>query len=340
MYKATKMSLMLVGILYSLSLWVYAQADSEGAQQFTFKFPTGRSLSYAMSMQTEVSMDVDASGQKMSMNMTVGFRWQLKLTAAVTSTISGINQDGVTRVKLEPTAIEGDWNLQGPGGVVLLKLRGPHLTGTQNGNQIIDTANNIGVEQAEQFKSEIAPLYMSGEMDITPQGRISHNYGTDTFVQFWNKSLESDNNFFGVVFPNEALPVHGTWNETQHIRELGQVKLDGDGLKCLVTYTRKPDLLVQNQKVQVFTLSAPLKAQNLGGYMQQGGQQLRVNITNMERNTKGLVRYHARHGMLLDSDVRADAHIGMYAQSGGQDATMTMRMNMNMKMRYVPEKKK
>ena len=111
--------------------------------------------------------------------MTIDMRYQVKLTP------DPVSKDGTSTMRLEPSNIESDWDITGPGGRIVLSLRGSDMEGTQNGNVIIDTKKSIGSDQAKQFKKEILPLYLTGQMDMDVSGKVKQFQGDAPFVEFW-----------------------------------------------------------------------------------------------------------------------------------------------------------
>jgi len=285
-----------------------------------------------MGMKISMDMDMKVGTENMNMKMIVDMRYRVTLTPTADP------KEGITTMRLEPSNIEGDWDITSPGGHMVISLRGSDMKGTQNGVVVIDTAKDIGAAQAQELKKEILPLYLSGQVDLDTRGNIKQFRGDIPFVEFWTDALASQEGFFGIIFPERAIAVGDTWQESLSLKKMGQVKLEGDGLRCTVTFTRQPNVVVQGRSLSVFNLSAPFAHKNLTGSMEQMGQITRLNISKFDRRATGTYRFDPEKGVLTDGTMKADANASMNALVQGQALTMGLQMEMDMRVNLLSEK--
>jgi hypothetical protein len=322
-----------LGIACVLALPGWAQQASKptSGQRFEFKYEINRPLAYSMGMKISMDMDMKAGTESMNMKMIIDMHYHVTLTPTADP------KERITTMRFEPSNIEGDWDITGPGGHLVMSLRGADMKGTQNGVMVIDTVKDIGVAQAQEFKKEILPLYLSGQMDIDTRGKVKQFRGDIPFVEFWTDAIASQVGFFGVVFPEGAIAVGATWQDGLSLKKMGQIKLEGEGLRCTVIFTRQPDIVVQGRTLAAFTLSAPFSNKDLTGSMEQMGQITRLNISKFDRRATGTFRFDQERGVLTEGTMKADANASMNALFQGQGLTMDLQMDMEMRMNLLSE---
>lgn len=302
------------------------------AQQFAFKYPVNQSLSYAQGVKLKMNMDIKAGAESIKLKMAFDVRYTVKLTALKEP------QDGVTPVRLEPSGVEVDWDITGPAGHIVLNLRGSQMKGTQNGIVIIDTARDIGVAQAQDFKKEIMALYLSGQADLDARGNTKKFRGDPPFVEFWTEAGEGQLGFFGSVFPERPVAVGGSWTENLSLKKIGQVMLEAPGLQGIVTFTRLPDSIVRGKPLATFNISAPFYQKGLKGSLEEGGQRTRLNVSHLGRRANGTFHFDQARGVLVDSKITGDGDGAMRTVVQGQEADMTLDMIMEVRTTLLEEK--
>lgn len=319
-----------LGILV-LPLWTAPGADTARATQFAFKYAANRPLTYAMGMKMKLNMDMKSGTESMTMKMSFDLRYRMKLTPAAES------QGGVTALRLEPSGLEGDWDITGPGGHIVISLRGTEMKGTQDGNVIINTAEGVGVEQAQAFRKEITALYLSGNVDLDALGNVKGFRGDVPFVDYWTDAMSSQVGMWGIVFPGRAIAVGDTWEEALVLKKMGQIVLDGDGVRCTVTFNRKPDLVSQRGRLAEFSLSAPFSHKNLTGSIDQMGQITHVNLASFERHATGTLHFDRERGVVTDSALKTDATGSVTFEGQGQAASMELGIEMDVRVNLLPQ---
>jgi hypothetical protein len=332
MKAGTKIVVLLAAMLlglpqHSARREAFAQSAPSGLQ---FKFTPGQPLTYAMSTRMKIDMDMRVGGESAKTKVDFTLRCNVKLTPKAQP------KAGITTCGLSTSDIEGDWDIGGPAGNIVLKLRGSRMTGTQNGNVIIDTEKDIGTAQAKEFRKEIAALYMSGEMDLDSRGNIKDIRGEMAFVDFWREANEGSVGFFGIVFPEKPVPQGSSWTEIVSLKKMGDIQLEGEGLRCTVTFTRQPDSTLQGTPLALFKTSAPFDEKNLVGNLLQMGQKTRLSIPTFRRKAAGTAQFDPQKGLLLDSDLKIDADASMNAVVQGQQLNMDMTIQAGIALKSVP----
>ncbi len=304
-------------------------AASKGPESLAFKFDPANPLTYAMKMRVDMTMDMRIAEQPQKTNMVCEFRWHVTLTPKTPP------KRAMTPLVIKASDMEGDWDITGPGGHIVMKLRGEHMTGTRDGTTFMDTAKDIGIAEATQIKKELAALHLTGEMDLDSRGRMGEIRGDEAFVKFWTDSMEGQCGFFGIVFPETPITVKKSWTESMTMKKMGQLQLEGRGLRCKVTFTRQPDETVQGKKIKVFSVSAPFSEKDLTATMDQLGQQIRLKMTKFDRRATGKVRFDAEHGILVDSVTKGDVDAKMSAAMQEQSFDMDMHLDLLMELRHL-----
>lgn len=332
MRRATTVAAILAAVLLGLGRVSMGQdATGQAASGvLRFKFTPGQPLSYAMTTRMKMEMDMTTAKGSAKTKVDVTLRCNVKLTPKAEA------NPGLTTCVLSTSDIDGDWDISGPAGNVVLKVRGAQMTGTQNGNVIIDTEKDIGTAQAKDFKKEIAALYLSGQMDLDSRGNIKDIRGETPFVEFWKEANEASVGFFGIVFPEKPVAPSGSWSEKVALKKMGEILLEGEGLRCTVTFTRQPDTTVQGKPVALFKLSAPFAEKDLVGTLQQMGQKTKLSIPTFRRTATGTVHFDQAKGVLIDSDTKIDADATMNANIQGQDMKMDMKIGAEIGLKLAP----
>jgi len=291
------------------------ESQPEEAREFLFKFEPNQPLLYAMKMSMDMDMDLKTPDESAKIKMGLELRFKIKLT------LKEKREGEVSKVKMEPSDLEGDWDISGPAGHIVMKLRGSDMTGTVNGVTTIDTKKGIGLTEARQVKNEVAALYLSGEMDMDSRGNVVKFYGDVPFVEFWTEASEGQLGLFGIVFPDKPVAAGETWQEALVLKKIGEISFEEPGLRCTVKVTRQPDVIVAGRRINQFAISAPFEQKNLAGHMTQMGQQVKVNILSFDRKASGTVRFDAEKGVVIDCPTKIDATANMEMTIGAEKAT-------------------
>jgi len=300
----------------------FSLCGADQPEVFTFKYVEGVEQQYKMNMKMDLDMNIMLPGQPQKNKMTVDLNWNIKLTPKKTS-------GDITRVVLAPEKPEMSMDMEYSGMRIVGWIKGGHVYVTQNGQVIIDTKNNIGMTHAADFTKDMAALSITGELDLSADGRKVAFFGSDQFTKFWNDAMESQVGFFSVFFPQRAIAVGDNYSETLNLKKMGQVILDGEGLVGKITLTREPDKMLNGTNVAVFKISSPLNQENLVGSM-QNMPGARVNVKSIKRNATGYTHFDNKKGELLKSFINADADVVMSASMQGQSVNIDMKLKMVM----------
>jgi len=306
------------------------RAGAEDAQTFVFKFEPNEPLLYAITSRLSLDMDIQGPGERVKTKMGFEMRYRLKLT------LKGKSGGDVSTVRMEPSGVEGDWDLTGPSGHVTRKVRGSDVIQTQDGVTTVDTRKGIGLREAKEARKEMAALHLSGEMDIDSKGNVIKVRGDVPFVEFWTGACEGQLGLMGVVFPEKPIATGDSWKGSFVLKKLGKILLEAPGLRCTVRIARQPDITVGGRTISRFTIAAPFKQRNLVGYTDQGGKRIRVNIPSFDRSASGTARFDAEKGALLDSNTKTDGRARMKMSVSGETAALDMVIGGSTQLRLLP----
>jgi hypothetical protein len=241
----------------------------------------------------------------------------------------------LTRLTMETTNLEADWDIITPQGKIKATMRGDHVVSTHNGVTIIDTKKGIGVAQAKALTREIEPLTMTGQIEVFPTGKHGKIIGDPKFVKFWTEGMESQVSFFGLFFSEKPIAVGDSFHEYLTLKKIGQMMLQEPGLRCKITVTRQPEKNINGRNVSAFKISSPFSQKNLMGYMQVGAQKVQVDIREFKRNANGSAIFDNKKGELINCHIDIDAIAKMKMTSGLTGTLMDMDMKIKTDIRKL-----
>jgi hypothetical protein len=311
--------------------FLFAQnAVSKGGEaSFLFKFETNHPLIYSIETKINTDTSMNSGLQNIGTHSTVDVRFKAKLTATEKA------HNGITTVHYEPYDVEVNTDVINSSGHIKVVQKGMQVKGTQNGIVLFDTTKNMGMSQAKKFKNEMLPVFLSGYMDFDPFGGIREFHGDLPFIDFWNDAMKSQIGFFGIVFPERRLAVGDSWQKIIPLTSLGPVKLDGDGVLCTNTFTRELDFSTNGVTLANFNESAPLNDQDLTGYLEQLGQNVAVNLSNLERDASGTLCFDQKHGDLSESSTTGSASFVMATIIEGRSVTGHVNIQVDMHLKLL-----
>lgn len=324
-----------VTVLLGLSCAVLqAQHPPEevSGQKFQFRYEVGRPIRYAMGVKVRLDMNTKADAEDQNTRMVFDMRYTIALTPLSES------KQGITPVRIEPSGIEGDWDIHSPSGHLVISLRGGEIKGTHNGFIIMDTAKGIGSEQAQELKKELLLLRRSGQADLDSQGNVKQFRGDPDFVRFWNEMLEHQMGLFGVIFPNRAVAVGDSWKEAVTVRKMGEIRLEGEGMRVEAVFTRMPDETAQGRRLAGFRVSAPLKHRGIAGSMSRAGRKISVKLLELDQQATGLMRYDFERGLISEATVQSDQTASVELSVPEQSLAMEVKFRMDIRWRLIPDR--
>ncbi len=304
-----------------------ALADSE---KFEFQYEKGKPLTYDFTIKMSMAMNNEIDGQVDSTRM------DFTMTYRATMTSEGMDANGVSILKYEPSNIGGHWDVDNAAAKVKMTLKDKHMKGTVNGELFMDTKNGKGVEEAKEVQKEIEALYLKGKIAMDDQGRVKKFEGEPEFVVFWQEMMAQQVGLFGIVFPNKELKVGDQWDEMLQITKLEGIKFEGEGLKCDLEFTRLPDVKVGGKELSQFSLSAPFSNKNLKATMDMMGDKEVINIDKMDRTANGKMRFDNERGVLVDGTMEVDAGVVITMDIEGMKMKMNTVIGLDMDMKLVP----
>lgn len=306
--------------------------EEVSGQKFQFKYEVGRPIRYAMGVKVRLDMNTKAGAEDQNMKMVFDTRYTIALT------FLSEPKQGITPVRIEPSGIEGDWDIHSPGGHLVISLRGGEIKGTHNGFIVMDTAKGVGSDLAQELKKELLLLSRSGQADLDSRGNVKQFRGDPDFVRFWNEMLESQMGLFGVIFPDRAVAVGDSWMEAVTVRKMGEIRLEGEGMRVEAVFTRMPDESAQGRRLAVFRVSAPLKHRDIAGSMARAGRKISVKLLELDQQATGLMKYDFDRGLISEASVQSDQAATVELSVPGQSLAVEMKVRMDIRWRLIPER--
>jgi hypothetical protein len=278
---------------------VFANVQAENAtnasfsQVFQFKFELNKPLIYAVDFKTRTVKDNRIAERSSLTRNSVDTRYKIKLTATAT------HPDGTTVVCYQPFDYEQDVQSVGPTGQMDITTRGLDIISKQNGILMIDTKKGIGTSQAMSVKQSVYPHLLSGYFDFDSAGHIKNFEGDLPFIDTWQNILKPNVNIFYIVFPTNAIAVHDSWTNNCLIKSVSGVVFNGDGIVQPWVYTREVDQTTTNGQVACFSLYESDTGKDIGGYVDQPGQQTSVTISEHTESSNANFQFDQKSGRLI-----------------------------------------
>ncbi len=290
-----KAIILALGSLWFASASVHAEvtANSSAGQFFKFKFELNKPLIYAVEFKTRSVTDARAGERSSLTRNSQDFRYKIRLTAV------RANPDSTTTVYYEPFDFEEDIQSVGPGGQMDTSIRGLEIFGKQNGIVMVDTAKGIGMSQAQNLKPPVYPHLLSGYFDFDPTGHIQRINGDLPFIDTWQNNLKYNMNLFYIVFPTNSIAVHDSWTNYLTLKTGGGVVFNGDGFVQPWVFNRELDQAMTNAQVACFSLYESDIYKDVGGYLDQLGQQTSVAIPEHVESMNATFQFDQKLGRLI-----------------------------------------
>lgn len=301
-----------------------------GAKVFSFRFVSDHPLTYQIKTTLENTMHLKSGEETRTTTTKTELSYNARLTGA------GEPSNSVTTVHFEPSDYFGETEVRGPAGHFTSTVSNLDVKAFQNGILTIDTRRDIGIAQAKGMKAEAAWMLLSGYMDFDKSGKTKAFHGDLPFVDFWDRLNETQISLFDIAFPERPLAVGEFWEETIPLKTLNDVKLD-EVLVYTNTFTREPDGFVGDRPVAVFSVAGPLRAHDLLGHIEQGGQSSQINLSSLERHTTGTFRFDPKAGILIESDVTGNATVAMATLVQGRPLSSRMELHIETQLRLLPD---
>lgn len=291
-------------------------------QSFAFHFNRERPEIFTMRMRTVLSMDVRAPAQTLSTRMQVEFRCDMVLTPVDNG------NEGITTLRLETVGIQGEWDITGPAGRMIMALEDQDLTGTHDGVTIIDTAAGVGTEQATAFKQDMAPLFLTGTFALTERGEALSFDGEEAFVSFWRDTIGSQMGFFGIVFPERAVAQGDVWDATLPLQRIGDIRLLDEDVTAPVVFKREINIDERPR----FSVRSHLREKDLRGVTVRNGKDVEAVIGTLERDLAGSFDMDATGRILNVAKTKMNAIMAMDIDSEGENLNIRTHMDIEMEL--------
>lgn len=250
------------------------------------------------------------SGQTLVTKSTGDVHYKIRLTG------TGMTKDGLMIVKYEPFDYDAAVDSTVAAGHFVTTMHGMSLKTTQNGIVIIDTDKDIGMAQAKTMKIDAILLLLSGELDMNNVGEIKNVQGDMPFVDFWQEQTKTEMGILGFLLPSHAVTNGETWEIVTPIKKFGSVKIDGPGLNHTNVFTLAEDPLSDDPNIAKITYSAPMFARDLSGYMEEHGQGMHTDLSELEQHGYGTAHFDKKRHVCLDEQ---------FSRSGSVVTTMLIQ---------------
>ena len=268
--------------------------NSSTGQLFKFKFKLNQPLIYAVQFKSRTVSDNSAGNRSQLTRNSSELRYKIKLTAVST------NQDGTTTVYYEPYDYEQDAEIVGASGRINTYYRGLDVVSRQNDIVMVDTTKGVGMSQAKNLKLGIYPFLLSGYFDFNPAGCVTRLDGDLPFMDHWKENLKFSAGVFQITFPTNIISVRDSWTNYIILKNVAGVVFNGNGIVQSNVFTRELDSVATNSSTATFSLYESDIDHNVGGYIEQSGQQTSIVIHERTENANATFHFDQKLGRLID----------------------------------------
>lgn len=303
----------------------------------SFKFVFGKEpLVYSLCRTTETktylsnpsaTTDPYANNSRQAMTKaTAETRIKFRLTGVTT------NKNGVMSVHYEPFDFKSDLDATGPAGHFITTVHGLSVKSSQNGITIIDTDNEIGMSQAATFKEGAIPTLLSGSFDVDDAGVIKDIHGDLPFVDFWKQQMKEQIGLFNFEFPSHAVTNGETWQVVIPVSSSGGFKFEGAPLEHTNTFT----LMDDDPSLATFRLSAPMHCYDLGGSVEERGQTMHADLSEMEITAHNVIHFDRKRRVLVDEDFTKSIYTTMTVLVQGRAVSSRIESRTEVQVNLIP----
>ena len=289
-----KITTLVLLCVVSLNIRAGTTTNSNSGEIFKFKFEMNKPLVYAIEFKSRTVIDISGGNRNSLTRNSTEMRYKIKLTAVST------NQDGTTTVHYEPFDFEEEIEIIGPSGRINTSTHGLDVVSKQNDIVVIDTAKGIGMSQARNVKLPIYPSLLSGYFYLDSVGNAKYLNGDLPFIDQWQDNLKYDVGFFHIIFPTNVISVRDSWTNNIVMKNVGGAFFTGDGITRPNVFTRELDSMAGTNSTACFSLYESDINQNLGAYIEQGGQRTSVAIPECDESASATFHFDQKLGRLID----------------------------------------
>lgn len=314
-------------VLSALLATLWAPQDSE----YSLKFKYGAGDREIMLLEVQLRMDMgiyaglESFEQKVEGPMSFSLSCICKGSAPGKSDFEGVLGDLDVAQDL---VINGDsFKLQIKGKQVRLE--------DGEGNSMIDTEAGINPEQAGALLAEFRAFGKTATFEMTERG-IVRGLQSDPHLKEFFGGMGGEN-LYPVVLPEGTVAVGGEWTYTAHLKELGKMKIAGDGLGVPVRY--KLERIDRSDGRSIAIISArqetSFKDMEVEGSIEGMPEGTKVRIKSVKATGSGETRFDLESGRVVTSEFQARVKAEMKFKPEGMEE-MEAVIDLSVKAKAAP----
>lgn len=121
------------------------------------------------------------------------------------------------------------------------------------------------------------------------------------------------------------------------VRKMGEMRLEGEGIRVESVFTRQPDETVQDRRLAIFRCSAPLKHRDIAGSMAWAGRKIPVTLLEFDQQATGVMTCDFARGLISQASVQSDRAATVELSVPGQSLAVEMKVRMDILWRPIPD---
>lgn len=204
------------------------------------------------------------------------------------------------------------------------------------GKPMVDTEAGINPEQADALLDEFKGFGERATFTMTERGLVKGLQENSHLKEFFGGM--GGENLYPVVLPEAPVTIGSEWTYTNHLKELGKMKLTGEGLSVPIRY--KLDRIERSEGRNVAIISArqdtSFKEIEVEGGIEGMPEGTKVRMKSMAVTGSGETRFDIGSGRIVTSEFHARVKAEMKLKPKGMDELEAV-VDVTIKARAAPQ---
>ncbi len=318
----------------ALALAFLAPIFAQDEEQLTLKFKYAAGERETMGMNLHMRMDVGvyagAETFEQKMEGPMGF------SLGVSCKTAGEGRFGFEG-EMGGLEMNQDMVVNGMNMKMVVKGKNVRVENAE-GEAVIDTEKGVNVEAADDILKEFAAFGQKFEITMDERGLVKGLSENEKIKEFFGGM--AGENLYPVVLPDKAVKIGEEWTYAPKMKELGKLKLSGEGVEVPLKYRLdRIESVGGGARVGVIVVKqeTTLKDLELEGNLEGMAAGAKISIKSLTVSGKGETRFLIDSGRIETSEFEARAKAEMKIKVEGMEE-MEGVVDVKIKAKAAPKK--
>jgi hypothetical protein len=297
-----------------LGVWLAAFPPAQDPEHtLKFKYAEGDREKFVMSVQMRMEVGVYAGMESFEQKIEGPVSFSLATTCKGAA-------GGKADFEGEMGDMELTQNLVINGDAFKFQIKGRQVRlENGDGEAMVDTEGGINPEQAEALLAEFKSFGEKVVFTMSERGLVKGLKEDSRLKEFFGGM--GGENLYPVVLPEEPVKIGAEWTYTTHLKELGKMKIAGNGLSVPVRYKLERVESSGGRRVAIVTArqDASFKDLEVEGGIEGMPEGTKIRIKSLAANGSGETRFDIGWGRIVTSEFQARAKAEMKFKPEGMD---------------------